>query len=77
MALDPSSNWVSTSIGVDRRALLTDLAATFPPSQRNLLWRGERQLGSLWRHRHLVDRFQRVSGRAAVDPLALWTSLTA
>lgn len=70
-ALDPGVAWVLKTAGVDRRALLADLAATFPPPRRNPLLAVERRLGHRVRHRDLVRRYQRTTGRAVTSADAL------
>ncbi|WP_308257156.1 Clp protease N-terminal domain-containing protein [Saccharothrix luteola] len=70
-ALDPGVAWVLKTAGVDREALLADLAATFPPPRRNPLLTVERRLGHRVRHRDLVRRYQRTTGRAVTSADAL------
>lgn len=70
-ALDPGVAWVLKTAGVDRAALLADLAATFPPPRRNPLLTAERRLGHRVRHRDLVRRYQRTTGRAVTSADAL------
>jgi hypothetical protein len=70
-ALDPGVHRVLTDLGVERRALLADLAAAFPPPRRNPLLRAERRLAHRSRYRHLVARYQRSTGRTAIDNLAV------
>ncbi|MCE6998784.1 peptidase [Saccharothrix sp. S26] len=70
-ALDPGVAWVLKTAGVDRAALLADLAATFPPPRRNPLLVVERRLGHRVRHRGLVRRYQRTTGRAVTSADAL------
>jgi len=71
VSLDPGVDWVLTSIGVDRHTLLADLADRFPPPQRNPLLRAERRFGRLSRQRDIVRRYQRVTGRTAIDGTAM------
>ncbi|WP_329572019.1 hypothetical protein [Kitasatospora sp. NBC_01266] len=66
VALDPGAAWVLAGIGTDRRALLAELAAAFPPPARNPLLRAERRLGRRLRHGHLVRRYRHLTGRAPV-----------
>ncbi|MFJ6676740.1 Clp protease N-terminal domain-containing protein [Actinosynnema sp. NPDC091369] len=70
-AMDPGVTWVLKAAGVDRAALLADLAATFPPPRRNPLLNAERRLGHRARHRALVRRYQRTTGRAVTSADAL------
>jgi hypothetical protein len=70
-ALDPGVAWVLKTAGIDRKALLSDLAATFPPPRRNPLLTADRRLGLAARHRDLVRRYQRTTGRAVTSPDAL------
>lgn len=70
-ALDPGVAWVLKTADVDRNALLADLAATFPPPRRNPLLTAERRLGLPSRHRDLVRRYQRTTGRAVTSADAL------
>ncbi|GAB2965814.1 Clp protease N-terminal domain-containing protein [Saccharothrix stipae] len=72
-ALDPGVAWVLKTAGVDRPALLADLAATFPPPRRNPLLTAERRLGHHVRLRDLVRRYQRTTGRAVTSVDALPT----
>ncbi|GAB2745916.1 Clp protease N-terminal domain-containing protein [Kitasatospora kifunensis] len=67
VSLDPGVDWALTVIAVDRRSLMDDLAAAFPPPGRNPLLRVERRLGHRLRHRHLVQRYQHLTGRTAVE----------
>ncbi|MFC4060063.1 hypothetical protein ACFOWE_17290 [Planomonospora corallina] len=69
--LDPGAAWVLSAAGADRRALSADLAAAFPPPRRNLLLRAERRLARRARHRDIVRRYQRTTGRATVSGPAL------
>ncbi|MDT3445161.1 Clp protease N-terminal domain-containing protein [Pseudofrankia sp. BMG5.37] len=64
-ALDPGAAWVLASAGIDRHALVADLAATFPPPRRNALFRAERQLGRRTRGHDLIRRYERTTGRTA------------
>ncbi|GAA1993690.1 hypothetical protein [Catenulispora subtropica] len=59
--LDPGVAWLLDHLGVDRRALLADLAATFPA----------RRKGHPRRRADILRRYQRRTGRAAVDGAAL------
>lgn len=70
-ALGPGVAWILKAAGVDRAALLADLAATFPPPRRNVLLTVERRLGHRIRHRDLVRRYQRTTGRAVTSADAL------
>ncbi|KOX23527.1 hypothetical protein ADK67_20425 [Saccharothrix sp. NRRL B-16348] len=70
-ALDPGVAWVLKTAHVDREALLADLAETFPPPRRNPLLTVERALGHRVRHRDLVRRYQRTTGRAVTSADAL------
>ncbi|WP_158841980.1 Clp protease N-terminal domain-containing protein [Saccharothrix deserti] len=70
-ALDPGVAWVLKTANIDRKALLADLAATFPPPRRNPLLTVERHLGHRARHRDLVRRYQRTTGREVVSASAL------
>ncbi|MET9263891.1 Clp protease N-terminal domain-containing protein [Amycolatopsis sp. NPDC004079] len=63
VALDPGTSWVFDVAGIDQRALLAGLAAAFPIPQRNPVLRAERRLGCRFRHRDLVRRYQRTTGR--------------
>ncbi|MBB5804214.1 hypothetical protein F4560_003982 [Saccharothrix ecbatanensis] len=71
IALDPGVAWVLKTANVDRDALLADLAATFPPPRRNPLLTAERRLALPSRHRDLVRRYQRTTGRAVTSTDAL------
>ena len=71
VALDPGVHWVLNHIGVDSETLRTDLAAEFPPPDRNPLVRVERKLGHRFRYRDIVRRYQRVTGRRPADSSAL------
>nr|BFE53168.1 hypothetical protein GCM10017745_65950 [Saccharothrix mutabilis subsp. capreolus] len=62
--------WVLDTAGVDRLALAHRLARAFPPPRRNPLLRLERRLGSAIRHRDLVARYQRTTGRAPTSSIA-------
>jgi len=66
VALDPGAAWVFDAAGVDAEALLADLAAAFPPPRRNILLRADRRLGRGQRHKDIVRRYGRTTGRAAV-----------
>jgi hypothetical protein len=57
--------------GVDRRDLLAQLAAAYPPPRRNRLLQVERRVGSRSRCRDIVRRYQHTTGRTAVAPSAL------
>ncbi|PSL53447.1 ClpA/ClpB-like protein [Saccharothrix carnea] len=70
-ALDPGVAWVLKTAGVDREALLADLAATFPPPRRNPLLTVDRGIGHRVRHRDLVRRYERTTGRAVTSADAL------
>lgn len=63
VTLDPGATWVLTAAAVDTQVLLADLAAAFPPPQRNPLLSAERRLGQ--RHHDLVRRYQHTTGRTA------------
>ncbi|MDG4831805.1 Clp protease N-terminal domain-containing protein [Solwaraspora sp. WMMD1047] len=65
VALDPGAAWVLTTAGVNAQALLTDLAAAFPPPHRNSLLRAERRFGRRIRHHDIVRRYQHTTGRTA------------
>ncbi|OHV28454.1 MULTISPECIES: Clp protease N-terminal domain-containing protein [Pseudofrankia] len=71
--LDPGVAWVLDRAGVDRHALVTDLAASFPPPRRNPVLRSERRLGRQSRCRDLIRRYERTTGRTATagDALAV------
>ncbi|OKI37592.1 Clp protease N-terminal domain-containing protein [Saccharothrix sp. CB00851] len=71
IALDPGVAWVLKTAGVDREALLADLAATFPPPRRNPLLTLDRGIGHRVRHRDLVRRYERTTGRAVTSTDAL------
>jgi hypothetical protein len=71
LTLDPGVDWVLAHIGVDRRALLADLSATFRSSVESLLLRAERRVGCRSRCRDIIQRYQHVTGRAAIDGSAL------
>lgn len=71
VALDPGAAWVLAAADVDTRTLLADLATAFPPPRRDPLLRAERRLGRQLRHRHLVQRYQRASGRTATAGSAI------
>ncbi|QFZ21923.1 hypothetical protein [Saccharothrix syringae] len=71
VALDPGVAWLLRTAGVDRVALLGDLAARFPPPRRNALLRAERRLGHRARHRDLVRRYERTTGRDVVSGSAV------
>ncbi|NUT34409.1 MAG: peptidase, partial [Hamadaea sp.] len=70
VALDPGVAWVLAVAGVTS-PLLVDLAATFPPPRRTIALRAERLLGRHARHRDIVRRYQRTTGRTATDAPAL------
>ncbi|MEJ2852041.1 MULTISPECIES: peptidase [unclassified Saccharothrix] len=70
VALDPGVAWVLDTARVDRTALVHDLARRFPPPRRNPVLRWERRLGSAIRHRDLVTRYQRTTGRTATSSVA-------
>jgi len=67
VSLDPGVDWMLTAVGADRGAVLADLAGAFPPPARNPLLRAERRLGQRPRHRDIVRRYQRLTGRTAID----------
>ncbi|GAA3445954.1 Clp protease N-terminal domain-containing protein [Planomonospora venezuelensis] len=71
IALDPGAAWALSATGADRRAILADLAAAFPPPRRNPLLRAERRLARRIRHRDIVRRYQRTTGRTATSGPAL------
>jgi hypothetical protein len=74
LSLDPGVDWVLNYAHVDRRALLTTLAHTFPPPRGHFVQRLERELGRRARSRYLVRHYQRVTGRTVIDasaPVAL------
>jgi hypothetical protein len=71
IALDPGVAWVLKTANVDRKAVLADLAATFPPPRHNPLLTAERRLALPARHRDLVRRYQRTTGRAVTSADAL------
>ncbi|GAA1289863.1 Clp protease N-terminal domain-containing protein [Saccharothrix xinjiangensis] len=71
VALDPGVAWLLATARVDRAALLADLATRFPPPRRNPLLRAERRLGHGARHRDLVRRYERTTGREVVSALAV------
>jgi hypothetical protein len=73
VALDPGAGWVLTQAGVRGPALLAGLAAAFPPPRRNALLRAERHLGRRSRHRGIVRRYQRQTGRTATAAMAVAT----
>ena len=77
VALDPGVAWVLAAAGVDPPALLTDLAATFPPPHRNRLLRAERRLGRRSRQHDLVRRYEHTTGRTVTSPTILPTLITA
>lgn len=70
VTLDPGIDWLLTAVGTDRGALVDGLAAAFPAPARTRLRRAERRLGSRSRHRHLVRRYQNLTGRTAIDGAA-------
>jgi hypothetical protein len=65
VALDPGAAWVLKTAGVEPRALLAGLATAFPPPRRNPVLRAERRFGRRARHRDIVRRYERTTGRAA------------
>jgi hypothetical protein len=67
VALDPGAAWVLRTAGADPRALLTDLAITFPPPPRNLLLRAERRIGQRSRRQDLIRRYERTTGRTVTS----------
>ncbi len=71
VALDPGADWVMRTAGVDRRDLLVQLAAAYPPPRRNRLLQVERRVGCRSRCRDIVRRYQHTTGRTAVAPSAL------
>lgn len=71
VALDPGVAWLLATARVDRAALLADLAARFPPPRRNPLLRVERRLGHAVRHRGLVRRYERTTGREVASGSAV------
>jgi hypothetical protein len=71
VAVDPGAGWVLAAAGVDRRALLADLAGAFPVPRRNPLLRAERRLGRRPRHHDVVRRYERTTGRTATSAAAL------
>jgi hypothetical protein len=71
VAVDPGAAWVLSAAGIDRRALLADLADAFPPPRRNPLLRAERRLGRRSRHHDVVRRYEHTTGRTAVSAAAL------
>lgn len=71
VALDPGAAWTLTAAGIDRQALLTDLAAAFPPPHRNPLLRAERRLARRFRHHDLVRRYQHTTRRTVTTGSAI------
>lgn len=70
-ALDPGAAWVLHTAGIDRPALLADLATSFPPPRRNAWLRADRRLGQRLRRHDLVRRYQHTTGRTAVAGAAV------
>ncbi|GIH95603.1 Clp protease N-terminal domain-containing protein [Planobispora siamensis] len=73
ITLDPGVAWVLSTAGIDRQALLADLAAAFPPPRRNPLLNLERRLARRTRHRDIVRRYQHTTGRTTTSAAALAT----
>lgn len=71
VALDPGVAWLLGTARVDRATLLNSLAARFPPPRRNPVLRAERRLGLRVRHRDLVRRYERTTGRDVVSGAAV------
>ncbi|MGI5146606.1 Clp protease N-terminal domain-containing protein [Plantactinospora sp. CA-294935] len=76
VALDPGAAWALKTAGVDTRALLADLADTFPPPSRSPLLRAERRLGQRSRGHDLVRRYQRTTGRTVTSGGAVAALIT-
>ncbi|MER7128985.1 Clp protease N-terminal domain-containing protein [Streptosporangium saharense] len=77
VALDPGAAWTLSAANVNRQALLTHLAAAFPPPRRNPLLRAERRIALRHRHDYLIRHYQQTTGRTATDPSALTTLIGA
>ncbi|GII03449.1 Clp protease N-terminal domain-containing protein [Planobispora takensis] len=73
VTLDPGVAWVLSAAGVDRQALLADLAAAFPPPRRNPFLNLERRLARRTRHHDIVRRYQRTTGRTTTSAAAVAT----
>lgn len=77
VGIDPGVAWLMGQIGVNRMALLADLAATFPCPPRNRLLAMGRHVGRHARSATLIGRYERLTGRSAVDPAAIRALLAA
>ncbi|MGC7096413.1 Clp protease N-terminal domain-containing protein [Amycolatopsis lurida] len=64
LTLDPGAAWTLTAADVDRAALLTAMVMAFPPPRRNPVLRADRRIGLRARHRDIVRRYQRTTGRS-------------
>jgi Clp amino terminal domain, pathogenicity island component len=71
VAVDPGVAWVLDRAGVDRAALLGDLAAAYPIPRRNPLLRADRRLGRRSRQQDVIRRYERTTGRTATSGAAL------
>jgi|HubBroStandDraft_2_1064218.scaffolds.fasta_scaffold30696_3 hypothetical protein len=71
VTLDPGASWVLTETGADRKAVLASLIAAFPRPAGHPLLRTARRLGHRSRHRDIVRRYQRLTGRIATDGAAV------
>ena len=72
VAMDPGARWVLSAAGVDAEALVAELAAVYPPPDRNLLLRAERRIGRRTRCHGLLRRYQGTTGRISASPKTLF-----
>lgn len=71
VSLDSGVDWVLTRLGADRGCLLQDLEHTFPAPRHPLLHPADVSVLRSTRQRDIVRRYQRTTGRSAVEPVDL------